>query len=214
MAVKKDISDKANQGKREVKKCLSEKALHDQALVRKVLDSGDRKAYAELMNTYTEQVYARMILMAGTSLDAEDLTLEAFSKAFEKLEQYHPDYAFSTWLFRIAKNNAIDYLRKKSKGEDPDHPADSTDINTNSDVAEIPCQLPGPEQLLINQQETLLLREIVDGLKPNYKSIIEMHYFREQSCEEIAAELNLPESTVKVRLFRARELLYNILKKK
>lgn len=214
MAVKKNISDKENQGKREVRKSLSEKALHDQVLVRKVLDSGDRKAYAELMNTYTDQVYARMILMAGTPLDAEDLTLEAFSKAFEKLEQYAPDYAFSTWLFRIAKNNAIDYLRKKNKGEDPDHPADSTDIDTNSDVAEIACQLPGPEQLLINQQETLLLREIVQGLKPNYKSIIEMHYFRELSCEEIAAELNLPESTVKVRLFRARELLYNILQKK
>lgn len=214
MAVKKTITDNANQGRREVKKSLSEKALHDQSLVKKVLDSGDRKAYAELMNTYSDQVYARMILMAGTPLDAEDLTLEAFSKAFEKLEQYAFDYAFSTWLFRIAKNNAIDYLRKKNKGEDPEHPADSTDIDTNSDVSEIPCQLPGPEQLLINQQETGLLREIVQGLKPNYKSIIEMHYFRELSCEEIAAELNLPESTVKVRLFRARELLYNILNKK
>jgi RNA polymerase sigma factor (sigma-70 family) len=197
----------------EVNPSLSSKAQHDVLLVKKVLDSGDRKAYAELMNTYADQVYVTMLKMTGDALDAEDLTLEAFSKAFEKLKQYTPEYAFSTWLFRIAKNNCIDYLRKKKKDENNAGNPEITEQN-NTLTTEIPCQLPGPEQLLINRQETILLRKIVQGLKPNYKAIIEMHYFKELSCEEIAHQLQLPESTVKVRLFRARELLYNILMKK
>jgi RNA polymerase sigma factor (sigma-70 family) len=198
----------------EVNPSLTDKAKRDVLLVKKVLDSGDRKAYAELMKTYTDQVYAMMLNMTGDVLDAEDLTLEAFSKAFMKLHQYTPEYAFSTWLFRIAKNNCIDYLRKKKKDESNTGNAENTELDNLSVATEIPCQLPGPEQLLINRQETILLRKIVQGLKPNYKAIIELHYFKELSCEEIAHQLKLPESTVKVRLFRARELLYNILVKK
>lgn len=198
----------------EVNPSLTDKAKRDQHLVNKVLDSGDRKAYAELMNTYADQVYATMFNMTGDALDAEDLTLEAFSKAFEKLSQYAPEYAFSTWLFRIAKNNCIDHLRKKKKEESNSGATESSVQDNPALSTEIPCQLPGPEQLLINRQETLLLRKVVQGLKPNYKAIIELHYFKELSCEEIAHQLKLPESTVKVRLFRARELLYNILVKK
>ena len=89
----------------EVNPSLSDKARHDVQLVNKVLASGDRKAYAELMNSYADQVYALMLKMTGDAWDAEDLALEAFSKAFEKLGQYTADFAFSTWLFRIAKNN-------------------------------------------------------------------------------------------------------------
>jgi len=198
----------------EVNPSLTDKARHDQLLVKKVLDTGDRKAYAELMNTYADQVYATMLNMTGDALDAEDLTLESFSKAFEKLSQYAPEYAFSTWLFRIAKNNCIDHLRRKKKEESNSGTAESVLPDCPALSTEIPCQLPGPEQLLINRQEKLLLRKVVQGLKPNYKAIIEMHYFKELSCEEIAEQLKLPESTVKVRLFRARELLYNILVKK
>jgi RNA polymerase sigma factor (sigma-70 family) len=198
----------------EVNPSLTDKARHDLVLVNKVLDSGDRKAYAELMNTYADQVYATMLNMTGDALDAEDLTLEAFSKAFEKLGQYAPEYAFSTWLFRIAKNNCIDYLRRKKKEENKSSILEGNDVDAQAFHSEIPCHLPGPEQLLINRQETILLRKIVQGLKPNYKAIIEMHYFKELSCEEIAHQLNLPENTVKTRLFRARELLYNILVKK
>ena len=198
----------------EVNPSHSNKAQHDLLLVKKVLDSGDRKAYAELMNSYADQVYATMLKMSGDALDAEDLTLEAFSKAFEKLKQYTPEYAFSTWLFRIAKNNCIDHLRRKKKEESNAGDPEGNDLGIHSATTEIPSQLPGPEQLLINRQETILLRKIVQGLKPNYKAIIEMHYFKELSCEEIAQQLKLPESTVKVRLFRARELLYNILVKK
>jgi RNA polymerase sigma factor (sigma-70 family) len=198
----------------ELNPALSSKAQRDVLLVKKVLDSADRKAYAELMKSYADQVYAVMFTMTGDILDAEDLTLEAFSKAFEKLDQYTSDFAFSTWLFRIAKNNCIDFLRRKKKEENNAAGSEIQEADHTSMPAEIPCQLPGPEQLLINRQEKVLLRKIVQGLKPNYKAIIEMHYFKELSCDEIAKQLNLPESTVKVRLFRARELLYNILMKK
>jgi len=197
----------------EVNPTLSDKAKKDLLLVKKVLDTGDRKAYAELMKSYADQVYAMMFKMTGDAMDAEDLTLEAFSKAFEKLNQYTPGYAFSTWLFRIAKNNCIDFLRRNRKEDSSTSGVDANELDSPQ-AAEIPCQLPGPEQLLINRQETLLLRKIVQGLKPNYKAIIELHYFKELSCEEIAKQLQLPESTVKVRLFRARELLYNILMKR
>jgi RNA polymerase sigma factor (sigma-70 family) len=192
----------------------SDNVRHDAQLVRRVLDSGDRKAYAELMNHYADQVYTQMLSMSGDALDAEDLTLEAFSKAFENLVQYNSKYAFSTWLFKIARNNCIDHLRRTKKDDSNPANQDGIVLEQHDATAEIPCQLPGPEQLLINRQETDLLRNVVKGLKPNYKAIIEMHYFKELSCEEIAEELNLPENTVKVRLFRARELLYNILIKK
>ncbi len=195
----------------EVNTNLTEKARKDALLVAKVLDSGDRKAYASLMNTYFDQVYTLMLKMSGDNLDAEDLTMEAFSRAFIKLEQYTSDFAFSTWLFRIARNNCIDFLRRRKKEETASGIPEQGEKDHTQATSEIPCYLPGPEQLMINRQETLFLRKIVQGLKPHYKAIIEMHYFQDMKCEEIALELNLPESTVKVRLFRARELLFNIL---
>jgi len=183
----------------------------DLRLVRLILDSGDRTAYAQLMDTYFDKVYSRMLKMTGQPGDAEDLTMEAFNKAFSKLDQYTSDFAFSTWLYRIAKNNCIDHLRRNKKDNDKminEHEAEGGIV-----AHELANQLPSPEQLLINQQETRLLREIVDTLHPKYKDIIKLHYFNELSCEEIAHQLELPEGTVKVRLFRARELLYNIMSK-
>ena len=183
----------------------------DQRLVKLILESGDRSAYSQLMDTYFDKVYARMLKMTGMPGDAEDLTMEAFNKAFSKLDQYTSDFAFSTWLYRIAKNNCIDYLRRSKK--DSDSMVNEHDAEQGITAHELANQLPSPEQLLINQQETLLLRDIVDTLHPKYKDIIKLHYFSELSCEEIAGKLNLPEGTVKVRLFRARELLYNIMSK-
>lgn len=152
-----------------------------------------------------------MLKMTGQPGDAEDLTMEAFNKAFSKLDQYTPDFAFSTWLYRIAKNNCIDYLRRNKK--DNNTRVNQQEAGIGIAAHEMANQLPSPEQLMINRQETRLLREIVDTLHPKYKDIINLHYFNELSCEEIAAQLDLPEGTVKVRLFRARELLYNIMRK-
>lgn len=183
----------------------------DIRLVKLILESGDRAAYSQLLDTYFEKVYTRMFKMTGQPGDAEDLTMEAFNKAFSKLDQYTSEFAFSTWLYRIANNNCIDYLRRSKK--DNDSMVNEHDAEHGITAHELANQLPSPEQLLINQQETILLREIVDTLHPRYKEIIKLHYFKELSCEEIAQQLGLPEGTVKVRLFRARELLYNIMSK-
>jgi len=181
----------------------------DFRLVKLILESGDRTAYSQLMDTYFEKVYSRMLKMTGQPGDAEDLAMEAFNKAFSKLDQYTPDFAFSTWLYRIAKNNCIDHLRRNRK--DNDNMVNQHEAEGDITAHELANQLPSPEQLLINQQETHLLREIVETLHPKYKDIIKLHYFNELSCDEIAQQLELPEGTVKVRLFRARELLYNIM---
>lgn len=92
---------------------LTTKAVYDYKLVRAALDQGDQKAYAELLQRYRESVYFMMLKMCSNKDDAEDLTIEAFGRAFKKLEQYSPDFAFSTWLFKIASNNAIDFIRRK-----------------------------------------------------------------------------------------------------
>lgn len=187
------------------------KTERDFRLVKQILESGNRAAYAQLMDEYFEKVYSRMLKMTGQPGDAEDLTMEAFNKAFSKLDQYTSDFAFSTWLYRIAKNNCIDYLRRNKK--DSDTMVNQQDAGVGITAHELANQLPSPEQLMITRQETRLLREIVDTLHPKYKDIIKLHYFKELSCEEIARQLDLPEGTVKVRLFRARELLYNIMSK-
>lgn len=186
-------------------------AERDLRLVNQILVSGSRAAYSQLMDEYFEKVYSRMLKMTGQPGDAEDLTMEAFNKAFSKLDQYTSDFAFSTWLYRIAKNNCIDYLRRSKK--DNDSKVNHYEAEVGIAAHELANQLPSPEQLMINQQETWLLREIVDMLHPKYKDIIKLHYFKELSCEEIAQQLQLPEGTVKVRLFRARELLYKIMSK-
>ena len=187
------------------------KSERDCRFVKLILETGDRTAYTQLMDEYFEKVYSRMLKMTSLPGDAEDLTMEAFNKAFSKLDQYTPEFAFSTWLYRIAKNNCIDYIRRNKK--DNDNMVNQLEAGIGIVAHELANQLPSPEQLMINRQETALLREIVETLHPKYKDIIKLHYFKELSCEEIATQLDLPEGTVKVRLFRARELLYNIMSK-
>ena len=99
----------------EVNPNLTDKAVRDYKLVTSAVNSGDQKAYAELMNHYKDSIYFMLLKMTNNTDDADDLTIEAFGKAFKKLHQYTPDYAFSTWLFKIASNNCIDFIRKKKK---------------------------------------------------------------------------------------------------
>lgn len=183
----------------------------DIRLVKQILESGNRMAYTQLMNEYFDKVYARMLKMTGTPGDAEDLTMEAFNKAFTKLDQYTTDFAFSTWLYRIARNNCIDHLRRNWK--DSDSKVNQYEAEAGFAIHELENQLPSPEQLMINRQETAKLRDVVDSLHPRYKDVIKLHYFNELSCDEIARKLDLPEGTIKVRLFRGRELLFNIISK-
>ncbi len=187
---------------------LTEKGQRDYKLILLALNQGDQHAYAELMHHYRDSLYFTMLKMTGDQHDADDLTIEAFGKAFKNLRQYTSEYAFSTWLFKIATNNCIDFMRKKSKG--------SLAINSNIGEEEISTQIStqslDPEEQFIRAQKIDLMHEVVQRLKPHYKKLIEMRYFKEYSYEEIAQELSLPLGTVKAQLFRSREFLYNILK--
>jgi RNA polymerase sigma factor (sigma-70 family) len=188
---------------------LSDKARTDLVLVNQARE-GDEKAYASLMNRYRDSIYFMLLKMVNNPSDAEDLTIEAFGKAFRNIESYTPNFAFSTWLFKIATNNCVDFIRKKQQTPSPldlqQEELDNATINIQSD-------LPDPEEHLINQQKISQLKEVVNQLKPRYKSLIELRYYKEYSYEEISKELNLPIGTVKAQLNRAKTLLYNILSK-
>ena len=191
---------------------LTEKALRDYKLVQRAIDGGDQQAYADLMKNYRDSLYFMLLKMTNNPHDAEDLTIEAFGKAFKKLHQYTPDYAFSTWLFKIASNNCIDFIRKKKKYTFSID-ANYDDEETGTELAsKIPAEILDPEEELVKKQKIKLMREVVERLKPHYRTLIELRYFKEFSYDEIAEELNLPLGTVKAQLFRAREFLYQILK--
>lgn len=187
---------------------LSEKAQQDYKLVLRAV-GGDQKAYADLLGRYRDAIYFMLLKMVNNSSDAEDLTIEAFGKAFKSIGQYTPSFAFSTWLFKIATNNAIDFIRKKRANLIS---IDHTHDGEGSVHVTIQDNEPDPEESIIIGQKIVLMRAIVNKLKPRYRKLIELRYFNEYSYEEIAEELELPIGTVKAQLFRARELLYNILK--
>lgn len=190
---------------------LSEKALRDLKLVEKAV-TGDQSAYAELMSLYRESIYFMMLKMVKNTDDADDLTIEAFGKAFSRLEQYSPNFAFSTWLFRIASNNCIDFIRKKR--------IQVTSMNTGYETEDgeviyydAKSAGPDPEEVIIHSQKVKHMRVLVERLKPRYRVLVEKRYFEELSYEEIAEELQLPLGTVKAQLFRARDFLAQMIEK-
>lgn len=189
---------------------LSDKAKADYILVLQAID-GDQKSYAELLGKYRDAIYFMLLKMVNNKNDAEDLAIEAFGKAFKNINQYSPQFAFSTWLFKIASNNCIDFLRRKKANLvslDSDKEENEFDPGTS-----LQSSFLDPEEDLIRKQKEILMQIVVQKLKPRYRSLIELRYFKEYSYEEIAKELDLPIGTVKAQLFRARDLLYHILKK-
>ncbi len=188
----------------------TDKALRDYQLVCRARENGDQRAYADLMRMYKEPIYLLLLKMTNNPTEADDLTMEAFGKAFASLHLYTPTHAFSTWLFSIATNNCVDFIRKKRL-----QTVYLDDIRTKSEgeVYEYPIPSEGdnPEENIIHEQRVQILRDVVKQLKPRYRKLVEMRYFEEMSYEEIAAEMDMPLGTVKVQLFRARDLLHNIL---
>ena len=195
----------------DITKNLSDKGKHDYALVQRALNDSDQKAYAELMERYRDSIYYMLLKMVSNNDDADDLTIEAFGKAFKRLHQYTPAFAFSTWLFKIASNNAIDFIRKKRIK------ALSLDQGYTTDDGEklgfsVKDDRLDPEETFEKKQRVQKMREVVSQLKPRYRELVELRYFKELSYEEISKELDIPLGTVKAQLFRAREFLYNLMK--
>ena len=199
----------------EIRYNLTEKAYHDYKLVQRALKKADQKAYAELLERYREPVFYMLQRMINDRDDAEDLTIEAFGKAFKRLHQYSPNYAFITWLFKIATNNCIDYIRNKKK-----HGVGFSINKTmeNEDGGEMSLDLKDegltPEEDFIKKEKSDLLKEVLEKLKPRYKELVHLRYFEEMSYDEIAAKVKKPVGTVKANLFRARDLLQYMLRNK
>lgn len=195
----------------EIDSNLSIKAQYDVELVKKAVHNRDQAAYSELLDRYKDSVYYLLMKMVNNKDDAEDLTIEAFGKAFKNIEQYTPNFAFSTWLFRIATNNCIDFIRKKRTVT-----LSLDQAFTSSDGGEMTMDVRSdvlnPEEIMIRKQKSKIMRSMVDKLKPRYRVLIEMRYFQELSYEEISEKLDLPLGTVKAQLFRSREFLYQIIR--
>lgn len=195
----------------EVNKEFSEKAKKDFILIELAKEKGDEKAFAELMQRYKKPVYHMILKMVRNVDDAEDLTIEAFAKAFKNLKKFNPEFTFSTWLFRIATNNCIDFIRKKkldtmsiSNTFKDDH-GDSVDI----DIKDVNLN---PQEEAIKSEKVEIIQTIVTKLPAKYQVLVKLRYFEELSYEEIAAELDAPLGTVKAQLHRARELLFDLIK--
>lgn len=189
---------------------LTNKGQRDFRLVRRALEISDQQAYAELLKNYRDSLYFMMLKMTGDPVEADDLTIEAFGKAFQNLKNYTPDYAFSTWLFKIATNNCIDYMRRKAKVDSAIKV--NKEESTINGTKQMPASNPNPEEQFISDQKIDLMHEVVKKLKPHYQRLIELRYFKEFSYAEIVDEIDLPLGTVKAQIFRAREMLFQILK--
>lgn len=196
----------------EVEKEFSDKAKKDFELVNRAKED-DQKAYAELLKRYRRPVYHLVLKMVRNQEDAEDLTIEAFSKAFKNLPKFNPDFTFSTWLFRIATNNCIDFIRKKKLSTTS---IDTTFQDDGGDDMrmEIKDKDLNPQESAIRDQKIALVRAIVTKLPLKYQVLVRLRYFDELSYEEIAGEIDAPLGTVKAQLHRARELLYDLVKGK
>ena len=196
-----------------VEKEFSDKAKKDFLLVDRAIKDNDQKAYAELMKRYRKSVFHLVLKMVRNSDEAEDLTIEAFAKAFKGLHKFNPEFTFSTWLFRIATNNCIDYIRKKriqtTSIDNPMKDNDGDDI-----TMDVKDNSLNPEDENIRQQKIELMQMIVTKLPSKYQVLIKMRYFQELSYEEIAENLDFPLGTVKAQLHRAKELLYDMVKHK
>ncbi|MCC5931829.1 MAG: sigma-70 family RNA polymerase sigma factor [Cyclobacteriaceae bacterium] len=197
----------------ELNKNFSDKALEDFSLIDRATLNKDQQAFAELMKRYKKPVYHMILKMVRNVDDAEDLTMEAFAKAFKNLARFKKDYTFSTWLFRIATNNAIDFIRKK-RLETMSLDTSFKDDSGESVTIDVEDNNLNPQEEAIKSQKIELVRTFVDKLPPKYQRLVRLRYFDELSYEEIAQELDAPLGTVKAQLHRARELMHDQVKGK
>ena len=189
---------------------LTEKGKRDLKLINRALETGDPTAYNELMKLYRDPLYFMLYEKVGDQELAKDLTIESLGKAFKKLHLYVPNYVFSTWLFTVARNHCIDYLRKNKL---PTVSIDKMMLDedgkrTNFDLI---SDMLNPEQEMEKKQRVAILRQIVDQLKPKYRALVKLRYFKEMTYDEIATTLDIPIGTVKAQLHRSREQLFKIM---
>ncbi|TNJ44600.1 sigma-70 family RNA polymerase sigma factor [Tamlana fucoidanivorans] len=177
----------------------------DQAI--KLAKNNDQKAFNFLLDMFWDDVYGFQLKRTQNENDAEDITIQTFSKAFDKIDTFNEIYTFKTWLISISKNIHIDLLRKEKNS--------ITQVISNDDqeVFEVLDGAPSPEDKLITEQHLAKLLRDIKKLKPHYQEIINLRYFQELSYKEIAQELGEPMNSVKVKLLRAKKLLAEIIRR-
>jgi RNA polymerase sigma factor (sigma-70 family) len=194
-----------------IEKRRLESREEDSLLIKRALD-GDQKAFRKLRLKYHDAIFKLINRMIHNREEVEDLTQEAFIKAFTSLDRFNEEYAFSTWLYKIATNNSIDHLRKKK--------LQTFSINKpiESDESDYSFELPDtelvPDQELIASQRKKMLDDAMNALPAKYRQVILMRHVDEKDYQEIAKTLKLPLGTIKAHIFRARELLYKQLRDK
>ncbi len=180
-------------------------------LIQRALD-GDQKAFKKLQAKYHEAIYNLIYRMIREKDEVEDLTQEAFIKAFTSLASFNDEYAFSTWLYKIATNNSIDYIRrKKLQTFSIDKPIESKESDYSY---ELPDSTYEPDQEMIQRQRKKLMEDAINSLPAKYRQVIHLRHVEEKEYQEIAEMLNLPLGTVKAHIFRAREMLNKYLRDK
>jgi len=189
----------------------SESAEQDKEYVERALQA-DESAYAALVDKYQNALYHHVRRIVRDRSEIDDLVQESFIKAFSALESYSTQYAFSTWLYKIATNHAIDYLRrKKLKTHSIDSPIKTREGELE---VELPDTTYRPDRHIVQDQRNTLIQQAIDALPPKYYRVIVLRHQHEKSYDEIARELDLPLGTVKAHIFRARELLNKYLREK
>ncbi len=167
---------------------------------------GKQASFNYLLDTFWNDIYSFQLKRTQDEYEAEDITIQSFSKAFDKIHTFKEEYNFRSWLTQISKNIHIDLLRKKKA---------SIQSKTTTDVDErvykIADDNPTPEDKLITEQNLAQLLLYIKQLKPNYQKVINLRYFQELSYKEIAETLNEPINNVKVKLLRAKKLLSGII---
>ncbi|WNH07958.1 RNA polymerase sigma factor [Thalassobellus suaedae] len=169
--------------------------------------ANDQKAFNFLLDTYWDAVYGFQLKRIQNENDAEDITIQTFSRAFDRIETFDDKYKFKTWLITISKNIHIDLMRKEKNS--------ISQIISNDDksVYQILDESPSPEDELITEQHLAKLLRDIKKLKPHYQEVINLRYFQELSYKEISFQLKEPMNNVKVKLLRAKKLLAEIIQK-
>ena len=167
---------------------------------------GDQVAFTFLLDYYWNEVYGFILVRTENETDAEDITIETFAKAFDKITTYNPEFQFNTWLIAIAKNVHIDLLRKKKSSL-----FITTSDDKNNPAYNVADTTPSAEDDLITLQNLSQLLRYIKELKPHYQEVIQLRYFQELSYQEIANQLNEPLNNVKIKLLRAKKLLAEII---
>ena len=168
--------------------------------------SGNQKAYSSLLDAFWNDVYGFQLLRTQNENDAEDITIQTFSRAFEKLDTYDESYEFKTWLITISKNLHVDLIRKRKRNV-----LERSESGNHDAIKMVLDDAPTIEDNLITEQDLASLLYHIKALKPHYQKVINLRYFNELSYADIAVELGEPVNNVKVKLLRAKKLLAEII---